>query len=182
MIKQSLMGVLVFVIAVLMSPQSVLAQCSGLIDSCVRVAINDFAKSGRLVDKVYEATVYLEDSEVIGVSILGLDNKYYANPSDKVDSLANAFPTEYVEIDNRLFCWQDKTKPLSLDIVSKLSQYNMIDSTYWSGFNGINPEFVVDDKKKATDYYFCRNNIRKFKKVKTSIGIGYYKRPKLKCD
>ena len=182
MINQSLIGVFVATISVLLSPISVLGQDSSFIDSCIHVAINDFAKSGRLLDKVYEANVYLEDSEVIGISIFGLDNRYIANPKDKVDSLAKAFPTEYLEIDNRLFCWQVKTKPISEEMISKLTQYNMIDSTYWNGFNGDIPEFVVDDKKMATDYYFCRNNIRKFKKIKTSIGIGYYRRPKLRCD
>lgn len=63
-----------------------------------------------------------------------------------------------------------------------LSKYNHIDSTYVNGFNGIIPPYLVDDMKKSIHYYFWRNNIRRFKKVKTSIGIGYYKRLKLKCD
>jgi len=67
-------------------------------------------------------------------------------------------------------------------MISVLSKYNQIDSTYINGFNGIIPEYLVDDKKKGTDYYFCRSNIRKFKKVRTSIAIGYFKRTNLKCD
>lgn len=183
MSKHYLMGIVMFIIANLSIPQPIYAQCdNNFLDSCIRTAIKDFAKGKRFDDKVYSVDVYLEDSEVIGISIFGQENKYYASPVNKVGSLPGSFPTGYMEIDNKLFCWQVPDKPITSEIIAILSKYDHIDSTYADSFNGIIPEYIVDDKKKAMHYYFCKNNIRKFKKVKTSIGIGYYKRPKLECN
>ena len=39
-----------------------------------------------------------------------------------------------------------------------------------------------NDSDKGADYYFCKNNLSKYKRVVTNIGLGYYKPPKLKCN
>jgi hypothetical protein len=36
--------------------------------------------------------------------------------------------------------------------------------------------------KVYPDYYFCKRNLRKYKKVYSKIAMGYYAPPVLKCD
>lgn len=166
----------------IISSKNCFSQRFNLIDSCVQTAINDFVKDKSFKDKVYRINISLDHTNIIGISIMGSDNKYFANPKDKVGVLPIGFPSKYLEINNKLFCWQQPDLAISSEIVSKLSEYNQIDSTYVDGFNGIIPPYLVDDKKKANHYYFCSKNIKKFKIVTTSIGIGYYKRPRLNCE
>ncbi len=43
------------------------------------------------------------------------------------------------------------------------------------------PEFSNDDNQKGVDYYFRKNDVSKYKRIITNIGMGYYEPPRLKC-
>lgn len=88
-------------------------------------------------------------------------------------------PSRYIEKDGKLFYWWDDDYPLTEEMLAILWKYNLLyDDT--KGLIGF-PQFTIDDSQKGAHYYFCKNDLSKYKRVITNIGFGYYKPPKLKC-
>lgn len=119
-------------------------------------------------------------------------NNNYISMSIK-DSLGKVpvsnFPNNYVIKEEKLFLWKDSVSPLSKEILNVLQEYGVLDSTEVKKALGLLRDDsedlrvrIVDDRLKGVDYYVCKSNINKYKKVKTNIAFGYYKPPKLKCE
>ena len=117
------------------------------------------------------------------VSITGTKNKLLPGESNKIGTNIPYFPTRFLIYHEKLFYWYDSTNVITLELISVLSQYGHIDSLNVNGFVGI-PETSseIDERKKAAHYYFCKKNLRKYKRVVTNIALNYYKPPKLKCN
>ncbi len=98
------------------------------------------------------------------------DYQYYYSEETK-----GKLPSRYVIEDGKLFYWWDDQYPVTEEMLAILWKYNLLQKDL------IIPEFSTDDSQKGADYYFCKNNLSKYKRVITSKGIGYYKPPKLKC-
>lgn len=142
-----------------------------------------------IIDRIHSNDILLKDDSVfsvgfqklegglIGVSIFGVVDEFLVTEDKKTDS--TIFPTRYYEHSGKLFYWKDPSVELSGEILMKLDQYNQIDSLPSIAF----AELVIDDGKKGILYYFCENNLLKYKKVKTNIAKGWYDDlPTLKCD
>lgn len=151
-------------------------QQSGTNEIAIKNAVIDFSNTSILFNKDKSFTIRCKEVKegYFGVSILGTINKvYYYTESDE-----NFLPNKCIEYKGKLFYWRDYNSPQDNKVVEKLHSYQLIDSV---------PSFaattgIIDDGKKGIDYFFCKNNFLKYKKVKTSIGLGYYKAPELKCD
>lgn len=63
-----------------------------------------------------------------------------------------------------------------------MSKYKQIDSTFVDKERTLINNYLIDDSKKAEDFYFCKENLKRFKKVRTSIATGYYDIPKVDCS
>lgn len=138
--------------------------------------------------RVYEDNVYNE------YYTLSISHQINRIPLRKVDSIGKVpktfFPNNYLIIDDKVFLWRDDVKPLNVEILNLLEDYgllNSINSNYESEII-LNEEYdeknliIVDDKLKGFHYYFCKNNINKYRKVKTNIAVGYYAPPKINCN
>ncbi|MDR1756315.1 MAG: hypothetical protein LBR65_05055 [Culturomica sp.] len=88
-------------------------------------------------------------------------------------------PSRYIEKGGKLFYWWDDSYPLTEEMLAILWKYNLLcdDTEDRIGL----PDFSTDDKLKGAHYYFCKSNLSKYKRMVTSIGLGYYKPPKLNC-
>lgn len=83
-------------------------------------------------------------------------------------------PTRYAIRDNKLFYWKDDNYPVSEEMINVLRKYGLL--TMDDSFL----DFYEDDSRKGADYYFCKNNPSKYKRVVTNIAFGYYEPPILK--
>lgn len=108
---------------------------------------------------------------------------------DTIGKSTSTFPTKYVEYNNKLFLWHDSLIPLSREVIDVIYSYGILDSISIKRNLGLLPEDFEDTRMvrtdhslKGVDYYICKGNISKYKKVKTNIGIGYYTPPKLDCS
>jgi hypothetical protein len=97
---------------------------------------------------------------------------------DKVSISYRAFPTGLLESNGKLFFWYDKTKSVTDTIINTLYKYNFVDTMI---VNTYIPGGTINHAKKGANYYFCRSDLSKYRKVVTDKAIGYYKPPKLKC-
>lgn len=156
---------------------------SDLHNEAIKIAINDFLNKCKLnkTDSVFSVNIYIDDEDILGLSISGVhENKIYPSFNDRIGELTDKFPTDYIERDNKLIYWSDSTQILSEDIVRVLAKYDRIDSTFVNDEKAY-PEFVIDETIKGAHYYFCKNDLSKFKRVVTNKAIGWYDTPKLKC-
>jgi hypothetical protein len=87
-------------------------------------------------------------------------------------------PSRFIEIDAKLFYLYDEDYSLTEETLEVLRKYGRLrddpDGTLYLD----NP---TNDSKKGMHYYFCKQDLANYKKVKSAIGIGYYEPPKLKC-
>ena len=149
-------------------------------NDAIKRAIHDFLKSRKLseVDSIF--SIYIENinEDILGISIGASDNSILVFTEDCIEYSYQGFPTMYYEENGKLFYWDDSTKYVSNEIINDLTRYNHIDTII---MNVYIPERLFNDAKKVADYYFCKNNFHKFKRVITTKAIGYYEPPKLKC-
>ena len=113
---------------------------------------------------LYDGIVSVE----IGVNV---NYQYYYSEETKTK-----LPSRYIIKNGKLFYWWDNNYPVTEEMITILWRYNLLQTDL------IIPEFTIDDSLKGADYYFCKNNLSKYKRVITNIGLGYYKPPKLKCN
>ena len=148
----------------------------------VENAIIDFLNTERLSKKDSVFSIIVEDlnNNILAVSILGDESELYPGPNTKIGKKHQYFPSRYKVQNNKLFYWYDSTHVLTEDFVSVLSKYNHIDSLNVNGIVEIRG--FINDAKKGVGYYFCKNNLLKYKKHRGTIAMGYYDPPNLKCN
>lgn len=186
---------LAFLITGCCSTKSILLQVNENVkERAINDAIFDFSKNCRLFkrDSVflvsYEDTVYsmviertdtqplqwvLEKiyGDIVAVNILAFaDYKFYFS-QETIEKL----PSRYIIKDRKLFYWWDENYPVNDEIIDVLRKYNLLQEELSI------PDFSTNGNKKGADYYFCKNNLTKRKRVITSTGFGYYRPPNLKC-
>lgn len=153
-------------------------------NDAIKNAIHDFLHTSKFSKKDSIFSIYFENvnDNVLGVSIGAEENKLLPSSDNKIGTNHPYFPTRYIEQEGKLFYWYDSTHVITNDLVSILSKYNQIDSLNVNGFVGI-PETssLIDESKKGVHYYFCKNDLLKYKKVVTNKALGYYEPPKLEC-
>ena len=149
-------------------------------NDAVKNAITDFLYSRKYVnnDSVFSVRIVNVNDEILGVSILELINKITIYTENGVDYSYKTFPTKYFEHDGKLFIWKDSTERVPPELISKLSRMNRVDTVLIGKFFSGS---LSDDSRKATHYYFCKSNLRAYKKLYTSIAMGWYDPPKVKC-
>jgi hypothetical protein len=121
------------------------------------------------------------NDNILGISIGGDYDKLRPGPNDKIGD-KTSLPSRYTEKEGKLFYWDDSTKVLTKEVVNVLSKYNVMDSVNIEGVVEL-PRFdSANHYKKGVHYYICKNDLTKYKKVTTSIGMGYYDAPSLNCN
>jgi len=116
------------------------------------------------LDKIYD--------DLVAVNIIAFaDYKFYFS-HETIEKL----PTRYIIIDRKLFYWWDENYPVNDEIIEVLRKYNLLQVELSV------PDFSTNGYQKGADYYFCKNNLSKYKRVITKTGFGYYKPPNLKCS
>lgn len=108
---------------------------------------------------------------IVSVEISASGYQYYYSEETKAK-----LPSRYIIKDGKLLYWWDNNYPVTEEMIAVLWKYNCLQTDL------IIPEHSIDDSRKGANYYFCKNNLSKYKRLITNIGMGYYKPPKLKCN
>ena len=111
------------------------------------------------------------------INIIPSINKLFYFP-DAVVGSKGKLPSRYVIVKSKLFYWDDDDYPLTEETLSVLKKYDALTDMI---HDRVLPETVLDESKKSIHYYFCRNNLLKYKRAASSKSAGYYRPPKLKC-
>ncbi len=151
----------------------------GDLNDAIRNAIYDYSNSAKKdkMDSVY--FVYTEDvtADILGVNIYGTYNKVLLITEDSISYSYRAFPTDYLIIEKDLYFWYDSTQAVTIETISVLYEYDLIDTMI---INVYIPEMTISHKK-GMDYYFCKDDLMKYKKVWTKSAMGYYDPPEINC-
>ncbi|RPD49815.1 hypothetical protein DNI29_03190 [Hymenobacter sediminis] len=146
----------------------------------VHIAIQDFINNSplRKEDSIFSVTIHNYKNSHVVVHIYGGPNRIWVLTNDRTNFSYSNFPTNYTEAGGKLFYWKDSTGVVTHDIIRVLTKYQHIDTAVVNVFM---PDRIIDHTKQAEDYYFCKNNLGRYKKVRTRLATGYYKPPKVKC-
>ncbi|MEP1150342.1 MAG: hypothetical protein ABJH08_01330 [Balneola sp.] len=115
--------------------------------------------------------------KIIGISIVGdSENLYHKSDVELNKPNENPrIPSRFVIHNEKLFLWYDDTQQITQELVDAISQFGLVRDNDEELF------VVIDDGKKGANYFFCRNDLSRYKKVINNIAIGYYDMPKLSC-
>ncbi|MGY4384650.1 hypothetical protein ACVWYN_001676 [Pedobacter sp. UYP24] len=169
----------------------------------IEKAIQNYVNKSRIFDKAKVFRVSIEDSlfrlglnnapdsdgiyryhavklfEGIFVGITVQDNQF---PMSKLGLAYNQgkLPSRYMEIQNKLFIWSDLNYPLTDKTLNILQKYNLVFDSKGGMFTV--PEIFDTKSYKGVYYYFCRNDLTKFKRIISSNAYEFQDFPKLKCE
>jgi hypothetical protein len=80
--------------------------------------------------------------------------------------------------DGKLFYWRDSEYGLTQEAIDAFLSFNIAERiNHISGPMG----GYIDDAMKGADYYFCKSDPSKYKRVITGIATGWYKPPTIRC-
>ena len=181
------------------SQKKYIPQSTNFVEFAIYEAITDFADNCRLFkqDSIFYITTldtlkhytlqrnqgtleWICDSiyaNLFVINIIPSINKLFYFP-DAVVGSKGKLPSRYVIVKSKLFYWDDDDYPLTEETLSVLKKYDALTDMI---HDRVLPETVLDESKKSIHYYFCRNNLLKYKRAASSKSAGYYRPPKLKC-
>ena len=115
-------------------------------------------------------------NDIIAITISGSNDKHRFELTENNGIGTKGFlPSKYIEKDGKLFIWYDDTISMNEKTLSILKKYNLIVID--------EPGMITtDETKKGAHYYFCRKNLKKYKKKLSNIAIGFYDAPEINCD
>jgi hypothetical protein len=177
---RTLKPILIFIVFLLVSCATWKATLvsKGGNDDAIQNAICDFLYSSPLSkdDTVFSIFIKEHNEDVLGISIYGSVQKPLVVKDGNTINYSG-LPTRYIESKGKLFYWDDSTRTVTPEVINIFKKYNHIDTAFLNVYIPIH----INDAKKGEDYYFCRNNLLKYKKVRTRMAMGYYEPPKLRC-
>lgn len=129
------------------------------------------------------------DNSTYLLSILPNIESISMRTEDKVGEIPrDYFPNKYIVKEGKLFLWNDGETPLQDDVLEAMNKFGVLDSTDIKMELGLLPNdfedtrmITIDDRLESYNYFICKNDISKFKKVVTYKAFGYYKTPKINC-
>ena len=148
--------------------------------------IMDFSNTekGR-INKVYNISIENESTSLYHFNIDSVDNVYtYKRVS--IGNKVSGFPSKFIEVKKRLYIWEDSTQIVSQEIIKKLHKYKVLDSTIYKIEIGElseekAPSYKTNELRKSLNYFFCKNNITQYIKVKTNMYITETNYPQIDC-
>lgn len=123
-------------------------------ETAIDNAILDFINTSNLANKYNTYSIYFEIDTVIFVMISGVESD--EKPCDTND-LPCIYNRLYEHEGRKLFIWKDDKYPDNPDVVKKLDEYNML---------GERLVLRVDYWPNRVYYYFCPQNLKKYRKVR----------------
>jgi hypothetical protein len=91
-------------------------------------------------------------------------------------------PTQYLQVDGKLFYWWDSSEPLTSETIKVFRSFDLLLPNTLDGMIEA-AEFGEYVSSKAEHYFFCKNDIRRYKKVTSKVALGYYDLPRsVICD
>jgi hypothetical protein len=176
---------------------------SGGQDEAVKNAIIDFSNSSKFFKRSTVFVAYVKNpfyraklvridernsewvngelyNHIIGISM----SEYRKAPpldSTMIGKKVQGIPTRFWEKDDKLFLWFGNNYILTEELYALFKKYDLL---LENTFDGMVEYFEPSENSpmKGVDYFFCKNDLRKYKKVTTSKAIGYYDIPTLNCE
>ena len=154
---------------------------NGTIDNVRHNAIIDFLSrkkqvgSSNLFSVDYLILPNYPDHYVFRIS--AMQDTFCINP--KASQSKAKLESGYLEIDGKLFFWDDESRVITDTGYNLFKKYNLVIEDRSCNFpirHG-----PSDDKKVNAHYYFCKNNFKKYKVRFTYKAIGSYEVPGINC-
>lgn len=164
-------------------------------DNAISIVIkNYYNNTSRYIRKynVFEVSKRLSSENYYVYSIYPNTNFFSIKGEYTLGSFPTDFPTKYKIYKEKLFLWNDTERPLENEILQIMDRYGVLDSVDYRYESGIydewesgNPErklITLDGGLYSTYYIVCKNDVRKFKKKKSTGVFSITDLPLPDCD
>lgn len=155
---------------------------TGSTNEMIANSIVDFTHCSSIIkhDSVFSVSVYQSSAKHGRVVRVGRHNfPLLWTDENIIGQKGGSLPTRFIVRNGLLFYWKDEDFPLTTEAIEQYKKYNILRIFRP---DDVLPDFETDDAAKAVHYYFCKNDLRKYKRIISNIGVGYYDPPKLNCE
>lgn len=117
---------------------------------------------------------------IIAVKVSASNNKMLLTDSVLIGSKGK-LASRFFEKDGKLFYWWDDDYPLTKEALDIFKKFDLLTDNDLDGAI----EFFdsgVNDAQKAVHFFFCKTDLRNYRKNTSSVAIGYYTPPELDCN
>ncbi len=143
-------------------------------------AIIYFTNSNRLLSNKFYIVYNCDETEDLFCFKFYKNEKSLLKLSDSIGGYPTGyFPNKHIEMDNKLFLWNEPNVQITKEIIDVMNKYNAIDSSYYKIPNYL-PLVDTGSFKKEMCYFICKDNISKYRKKK-SIWIDVEDYPIIDC-
>ena len=174
-------------IVILFSLMNLMVSCStslvyrenGNVNDAAYNAVIDFAHNHtRLLKKhsVFRVINFGEEnpeSNFYRLIIIGNDRPFLFNKSKSQNE--NKFPTNYLEVENKLFIWYDDAKQIDSSTIETYKKYNLLVDDENGKIKYLDND-AIDEEQKGVIYFFCQKNLTTFEKKVANKSIKFPKR------
>ncbi len=184
-IKYILFLILIFIMSCSVKEKLEIKNTGDLNDAITNVII-DFSKTGKSSKNNFYYVSQYKNSKNLYCFNVSNTSKIYLHLKDSIGVKTKYFPTQFKEINKRLYIWEDSTVVISKQMLDRLQKYNVLDSTFYKIQKGLLPKstevyFTSNELKKSFTYYVCKTNISKFVKIYTNRVSPISKYPEVDC-
>jgi hypothetical protein len=124
--------------------------------------------------KVFNLGFEIIEDRIYYIDIMdNLENKFLYSEKKKFED--NKLPNRFRVYKNKLFVWWDDNYSSDRRILEQLISNNVIQNSDVFPFIDI----ATDDKLKGAKYFFCKKNLKEYKRIITNK--GFVPIPKIKC-
>ncbi|RNC85963.1 MAG: hypothetical protein ED557_04130 [Balneola sp.] len=152
-------------------------------EEAIENAILDFSNTTKMYNKYQVFRVNIKYLDAYNGLILVMINEnfiYLLETEETVPGSIGKMPSRFIEKDGKLFLWWDNDYALTAEALAVYEKYDILQDDE----NGLLklPEIDIRVKSdgKSVRYFFCEDDLTKYKKVVSDR--GFIERPNIKCD
>lgn len=156
----------------------------GDLHDAINFAVSEYSDSAskRNDEKsVFFVNIQEINNHIYSFSISPSPTTIYYNEKYLKNSDVEGLPTNYLIVNNQLYYWREDGSKGSRNSIEVFKKYDFLKEDKEA--YGMYVNSIINDDKKLTYYYFCRNDLREYAKVYSSKNRDYFKIPtSLKCE
>ncbi|RNC85964.1 MAG: hypothetical protein ED557_04135 [Balneola sp.] len=153
-------------------------------EEAIANAILDFSNTAKKYNdyEIFSINIkYLNNYDGLMLVLIRENYTYLLKTRESVPgNTKSRLPTRFIDKDDKLFFWWDDDYPLTAEALAVYEKYDILQDDENGMITLPDKDYEVKFSDTEVRYFFCKNDLTKYKKVVTDE--GFINRPKLNCN